>query len=137
MVRKLREALIVVGLCLLSTGCGSGKLHTKGQLVKGGQPFVPKEGESVRVTFVPILPDGKPPRDHFHAVFDRTDATFESAGKDLEGMPPGKYRVAIIYQKDKKDLFKGQFDENKSPYVFDVDANTKELVVDLDKVPAK
>ncbi len=137
MLRNALAVMIALGLCLSLAGCGSGKLRTRGQVVKGGQPFVPKEDESVRVTFVPILPDGKPPRDHYHAEFDPTDATFVSAGKDLEGMPPGKYRVAVIHQKNKRDLFKGKFDENQSPFVFEIDANTKELVVDLDKAPAK
>jgi hypothetical protein len=135
MFRNPLAALIALGLCVSLAGCGTGKLRTTGQVRKGGQPFVPKEDESVRVVFVPILPDGKPPRDHYHTLFDDTDATFVSAGKDLEGMPPGKYRVAIIHQKNKRDLFNGRFDENKSPYVFEIDAQTPPIVIDLDSPP--
>ncbi len=49
----------------------------------------------MRVTFVPILPDGKPPSDHYFAEFNPANGTFQSSGKDKKGMPPGKYRVAI------------------------------------------
>jgi hypothetical protein len=136
--KTLAVCTMAAVLCLMAIGCGNEtKLQTKGRLLKAGQPLIPKDDESIRVTFVPILPDGKPPRDHYFAEFDPVDATFTSAGKDLQGMPPGKYRVAVEYKKNKRDVLAGKFDENRSPFVFDVDAGTKELVVDLDKVPAK
>jgi hypothetical protein len=136
MLRLFATAAVAVGLCL-SLGCGGGpkKLQTPGRVVMGGQPLLPKEGESVRVTFVPILPDGKPPSDHYFAEYDPEKGTFQSAGKDKKGMPPGKYRVAVEYKRNKKDVFDGRFDENKSPYVFDVDSSTKEVVIDLDNPP--
>ncbi len=48
-------------------------------------------------------------------------------------MPPGKYRVAVELMKKKKDQFGGKFDTIRSPFVFDVDGQTKEIVIDLDK----
>ena len=127
---------VVATLCLLAAGCGGeGKLRTQGRLVKGGQPLLPKEDETVRVTFVPLLPDGKPPADHYFAEFDRDDATFQSAGKDKKGMPPGRYRVAVEYKQKKRDVFGGKFDENRSPFVFNIDAGTPEIVIDLDHPP--
>jgi hypothetical protein len=51
-------SVVAATVCVLVTGCGNGKLQTRGRVVKGGQPLLPKEDESVRVTFVPILPDG-------------------------------------------------------------------------------
>jgi hypothetical protein len=132
-----RYFAVAAGLCLLIAGCGgNGKLRTQGRLVMGGQPLIPKDGESIRVTFVPILADGTPPSDHYFAEFNRADGTFRPAGKDKTGMPPGKYRVAVEYKKDKQDMFEGRFDENRSPYVFDVNSKTKEIVIDLDKPPA-
>jgi hypothetical protein len=131
----LSGSLILAALCLLSAGCG-GKLRTRGKVMKDGKPLLPEGKDSVRVTFVPILPDGKPPTDHYHAIYDRDSGTFTAAGKDKKGMPPGKYRVAIFYMKNKKDLFNGRFDEENSPFVFDVDSSTKDLVIDLDTMPA-
>jgi hypothetical protein len=124
-----------VGLCLLAAGCGDGKLRTKGRLLKSGQPCIPAEGESFNVTFVPILPDGQLPTDYYFASFDRSDGTFRPAGKDGKGMPPGKYRVAVEHMKAKKDLLGGQYDAERSPFVFDVDAGTSEIVIDIDNPP--
>jgi hypothetical protein len=137
MRRLVSGAALVGALCLLAAGCGDGRLRTRGRVVMGGQPLLPKEGESVRITFVPVVPDGKPPADHYFAEFNRADATFQSAGKDKKGMPPGKYRVAVEYKKDRKgpDLLRGRFDENRSPFVFDVDSRTPEIVIDLDRPP--
>ena len=126
---------MAAGLCVLAAGCGDGRLRTAGRVLRGGQPLLPKDGESVRVTFVPIPPDGQPPRDHYFAEFNPADATFRSAGKDKKGMPPGKYRVAVEFKRDKQDVFNGKFDENQSPFVFDIDSRTSNLVVDLDNPP--
>ncbi len=131
----LVAAVVAFGICSLAAGCGDGRMRTQGRLVKGGQPLIPQEGESVRVTFVPILPDGKPPSDHYFAEFNPADGTFKSAGKDKKGMPPGKYRVAVEYKKQRRDVFQGKFDENRSPFVFDVDAKTPQIVIDLDAPP--
>ncbi len=135
MVRILAATAGAVALCLLVSGCGDGRLRTRGRVMKDGQPLLPKEGESVRVTLVPILPDGQPPADHYFAEYNPANGTFQSSGKDRKGMPPGKYRVAVEYKRKKKDVFAGQFDENQSPFVFDVDSGTKELVIDLDHPP--
>jgi hypothetical protein len=131
----MRRALTLTafGLCILITGCGDGRLRTKGQLLKGGQPYIPPEGEYIEITFVPILPDGKPAPDYYYAEVDQTTGTFRPAGKDLKGMPPGKYRVAVELMKKKKDKLGGKFDTMRSPFVFDVDDQTKEIVIDLDK----
>jgi hypothetical protein len=131
----LSWSVVTATVCVLATGCGNGKLQTQGRVVKGGQPLLPKEDESVRVTFVPILPDGKPPSDHYFAKFDPDDATFWASGKDQQGLPPGKYRVAVEYKRKKRDVLGGKFDENRSPFVFEIDSRTPDLVIDLDHPP--
>jgi hypothetical protein len=126
--------LAVFGLCILISGCGGdGLLRTKGRLLKGGQPFIPPEGEFIEITFVPIPPDGRPPADFYYAEVDQATGTFRPAGKNNKGMPPGKYRVAVELMKKKKDMFGGKFDAEKSSFVFDVDDRTEEIVIDLDK----
>jgi hypothetical protein len=81
------------------------------------------------------LPDGKPPADFYYAKVDQTTGVFRPSGKNGKGMPPGKYRVAVELMKKKKDQFGGKFDAEKSPFVFEVDANLSEIVIDLDRVP--
>jgi hypothetical protein len=135
-MRHLVTVALAAGLAFATAGCGGdGLLRTHGRLLKGGQPFIPKEGEFIEITFVPIPPDGKPPADFYYADVDQTTGTFQPAGKNRKGMPPGKYRVAVELMKKKKDQFRGKFDAEKSPFVFDVDSRTAEIVIDLDKPP--
>jgi hypothetical protein len=122
-------------LCaLVLTGCsGDGMLKTKGRVVKGGAPITLKEGEDLGIFFYPLNGDGKLGTTVYPAFFNAADSTFHVTGSDRRGMPPGKYRVAVELKLNKRDQFKGAYDMNHSPFVFDVDANTKEIVIDLDK----
>ena len=122
-------------LCaLVLTGCsGDGLLKTKGRVVKGGAPITLKEGEDLGIFFYPLNGDGKLGTTVYPAFFNAADSTFHVTGSDRRGMPPGKYRVAVELKLNKRDQFKGAYDMNHSPFVFDVDANTKEIVIDLDK----
>lgn len=135
-MRLFRFTILVLVLAL-AVGCGSNKLTTRGRVLKGGAPFKPGPGEFVRVTFVPIREAGKKVEDYYVAEYDPKDASFKVAGKDLKGMPPGKYRVAIELDKHRSDLLRGKFDAVNSPFVYDVDASTPEIVIDLDRPPAK
>jgi hypothetical protein len=128
---------VVFVFALALGGCGrDGLLRTKGRLLKGGVALIPKQDEAIQIIFVPILPGGSPPGDHYVAQVDQTTATFMPVGKNLKGMPPGKYRVAVALMQKKKDLLGGKFDTEKSPFVFDIDPRTQEIIVDLDKPPA-
>jgi hypothetical protein len=135
----LASALLIV-LSLMLTGCGNdGLLRTQGKLLKGGEPFIPDEvdDEALQVTFVPILPDGKPPSSYYFAAVNQETGTFVPSGAMGKGMPPGKYRVAVELMRKKKDLLKGKFGLENSPFIFEVDANTSEIVIDLDEFAAK
>jgi hypothetical protein len=130
-----RLAVVALALAVAAPGCGSGLLKTRGRVVKNGEPFLPGPGEFVRVTFVPVPPDGKRVEDLYVAEYNRQDGTFQVAGKDRRGMPPGRYRVAVELDRKRRDLLRGQFDADRSPFVYDVDAGTPELVIDLDRPP--
>jgi hypothetical protein len=136
-LRRLLAAALVLGLAVPGCGGGPQLLKTRGRVVKGGTPFLPGPGEFVRVTFVPLLPAGQPVGDYYVAEYDSKDGTFRVAGKDRRGMPPGKYRVAVELDRRRSDLLKGKFDAENSPFVFDVDGSTDEIVIDLDRPPAK
>jgi len=81
------------------------------------------------------VPEGERPQDYYVAEYNRDDGTFRVAGKDGRGLPPGKYRVALELDRKRSDLWRGKYDADKSPYIFDVDAKTEEIVIDLDKPP--
>jgi hypothetical protein len=130
----LRAAAAALLAGLLAAGCnGPVLLKTKGRLLKNGAPVIPHEGELVHVIFVPVTEGDQRARDYFAAEFHAADGTFQVAGKDGRGMPPGKYRVWVEVLKNKRDLLKGAFDEEHTPFVRDVDTKTDEVILDLDK----
>ncbi len=126
---------LLVWLCLvfmlLATGCaGSGKLQTRGRVLKGGQPFVVPEGEYVRLIFVPVVESGNP-HETYVAEYNRQNGSFKVAGKDLQGMPPGKYRIAVEHLRKRADLLKGAFDGDRTPFICEINNSSDEVTIDL------
>jgi hypothetical protein len=120
-------------LSLLLVGCGDGKLRTKGQIVKDGAPYTVDEMDVLRITFVPIPEAGEKFMDAYLATFNNSDGTFVAFGKDGKGVPPGKYRIAVERLRNKKDLLRGAFDTEKSPFIREVKTASDTLVLDLAK----
>src|SRR5437899_7062850 len=88
---------------VLLSGCGApGKLRARGRILKDGAPLVPAAEEAVRVMFVPMPDAGQRVTDFYMANFNRADGTFRAAGKDGQGVPPGKYRIAIEHLRDRR-----------------------------------
>jgi hypothetical protein len=134
-MRTVSLALTVLAAGLLAAGCGgSGKLQTRGKVLKGGQPLTLPEGEYVRLTFIPVVEaGGKRAEDFYVAEYNRADGSFKVAGKDLKGMPPGKYKVAVEHLKGRNDILKGAFSEDRTPFVYDVKTSADEVTIDLDQ----
>jgi hypothetical protein len=131
--RHIHYFLTGLFLVVLISGCGSGRMQTKGRLLKNGAPYLPAQGEIIRVMFVPI-PDGVHRVTDFHAaIFDPEDGTFYAAARDGQGIPPGKYRIAIEHLRNKADLFKGAFDAERSPFVREITSPGDEVVIDVAK----
>jgi hypothetical protein len=128
------QATILICLCV-STSCSrsDGKLNVTGKVIKGGAPLTVPEDQYVRVTFFPVTADGGSPKNTYAANYNRTSGTFTAVGGDGKGIPPGKYRVAIEHVKNGGDALKGAFDGDRSPFVFDIDRQSRSLVIDLDK----
>ena len=90
-----------VGVLLLSlgaffaAGCGSGPplQKAKGQILVDGNKYQVGEREQLLVIFYPIVEDGTPANTYPANV--NKDGSFETAGMDGTGIPPGKYRVGI------------------------------------------
>ncbi len=127
----------LLGIFALSGCGGDGRLNVKGRVLRNGAALKTTEPDFVRVIFFPVTTDGRPPKNTYLAAYDGGDGTFEAIGPDGHGVPPGKYRVAVELSRKRKDLLKGAFDGDHSPFVFDVDAGTKELVLDLEKPPSR
>lgn len=136
MLRFWKSSLLLP-ILLAIVGCGSDDklLPLQGRLLKSGEKFEAGPDELIQVTFVPIMPDGQPPKDHYYANVDDVKGIFVAAGKSGKGLPPGKYRVALELMRKRKDVYKGKYDQDRSPYIFDVTASTKEIVIDVDKPP--
>ena len=105
--------------------------------MKAGAPFTVPAEEYVRVTFFPVTVDGKPPANTYAASYNGAEGTFQAVGPDGRGIPPGKYRLAVAHERKRKDLFRGAFDGDRSPFVFDIN-DTNEIIIDLNhKGPAR
>ena len=116
-------------------GCGSSStIKAKGKIVKGGQPFVIREGQGLRLIFAPqTVPEGKR-YDSYAAEYHPDDGTFRVVGKDGQGLPPGKYTVSLELLQKKEDLLHGRLTGKDSPLSLEVVKGGDELVIDLDKV---
>lgn len=136
-MRRLFGSSVLLLVLLINGGCGpkNDLLPLRGRILKAGEKFEAGNLEIMQVIFVPILPSGEPPRDHYYANVNDLDATFVVAGKTGKGLPPGKYRVSLELMKQKKDQFHGRYDAVNSPYIFDVDGTTTEVVIDIERPP--
>jgi hypothetical protein len=120
--------------CAGLAGCGGdGRLHTAGRVVKDGRPYTVPADEHVRVTFYQLNPDGTSGKNSYIAEFHNSDGTFRAIGPDGRGIPPGRYQVCLEHLRKRTDLFRGAFNNDATPFVFDIDSKTKELVIDLDR----
>jgi hypothetical protein len=137
---RFLKYVLIFGVAVIAVGCGKndGLLRTKGRLVKGGETFIPPEGQYLQIEYVPIPEDGKPPNQFYWADVDQKTGIFRPDGPMRTGMPPGRYQVTFeLRDEKKKDAFGGKFNAENSLYVFDVDEDTEELVIDLDNPPAQ
>jgi len=120
-------------LVMFAAGCsGDGKLQTRGKVVKGGQPMTLPDNEYLRLIFIPDTP-GERARDTYVAEYNRKDATFRVAGKDLRGMPPGKYKIMVEHLRGKEDLLKGAYSGEGSPFECEVHSSSDFVTVDMDQ----
>jgi hypothetical protein len=124
--------VLLIGLALVGCG-GNGKLRTRGQIVKNGQPYVAEEDDIVKVVFMPVPEPGEKAMDYHVAIFNNADGTFVASGKDGKGVQPGKYRIGVEHLHNKKDVLKGAFSGEKSPFVREVKNSSDTVTLDLAK----
>jgi len=122
---------------LAVVGCSSGKFTTRGTVLKDGAPIKIGQDEMLRVMLVPMPEDGSNPKDYYVAEFRPEDSTFRVKGKDGQGMPPGKYRVALELLQGRKDLFGGAFGPENSPHVVTIQSASDQITVDVGRAAKK
>ena len=150
---RRRSSLIFLVFALLS-GCADAGHYVwvTGKLLKGGVPYRPPEGQNVTLAFVAIeTRDAKGnlvrTTDQYQAELVE-DGSFKILGPEGQGIPPGKYRVAISQRYNREafealknkpkgmvrddDLLKDEFGPMKSPIVREVKGRT-DLTIDMDK----
>ena len=156
MRRSLGLWMVLSAVCL--AGCGSGdNIWVTGVLQKGGEMYKPPDGHKLALYFCPM-----PGRDVGQAepatwkwrITIRRDGSFTVPGREGYGIPPGKYRIAVVETLRREELDKlkkaskpkaGQkridndtnfleasFGEKTSPFVRDLKTSTK-LTLDMAK----
>ena len=127
-------SFVLLLLVALTAGCGSGRVKARGRLLRDGQPLPADEPGVVHLVFIPLA-EANPaaPEGSFVAEFHRSDATFRVTGRDGRGIPPGKYRIAVQVNRNRKDVFGGAFNAVNSPFVREVTSSGDEIVLDLEK----
>jgi hypothetical protein len=157
-MRRTPGRLIVMGAVFLA-GCGSGgNIWVTGVLLKGGEMYKPPEGRKLALYFCPLkdATSGKPPGDVEMANYDPRDGSFTVPGREGDGIPPGKYRIAVVETLRREELDKlkaktaskptrgakpitdetnfleSSFGEQTSPFVQDLKSSTN---ITLDMAP--
>jgi hypothetical protein len=147
----------IVLSALWLAGCGHGEsIWVTGTLQKGGEIYKIPETRKLAIYFCPIGEGapGKPAGDIEMADYDARDGSFTVPGREGHGIPPGKYRIAVVETlrhdaiaepKDPPKPKRGQnqkrfdFDRNfleesfgmtTSPFVRDLKGSTK-LTLDM------
>jgi hypothetical protein len=97
-MRRLLSLWVVLSASCLA-GCGGGNgIWVTGVLQKGGEKYTPPEGRKLALYFHPIGEGapGKPAGEVEMAQYNESDGSFTVPGREGKGIPPGKYRIAVI-----------------------------------------
>ena len=153
--RSTGACVLLAAVCL--AGCGDGdNIWVKGVLQKGGEVYKPPEGRKLSLYFHQLA-DGtsdKPTGFVELAEYDSRDGSFTVPGHEGNGIPRGKYRIALVetYRRETVDqikkasksrrgqksvdkeanLLEASFGENTSPFVRDLRASTN-VTLDMSK----
>jgi hypothetical protein len=126
---------LLAACCVVAfAGCGGeSRMNITGRITKGGSAFTVPDDDFVRVSFIPVKPSGEKALTSYIAEYNNKEGTFKALGPDLKGIPPGKYLITVTHERKRKDLLKGAFDIDKSPFSFDISSASQEIVLALDK----
>jgi hypothetical protein len=150
---------LVIAALAVSPGCGGSRntVWVTGKLLKAGAKYVPPEGQLVTVAFVGMEIEDSSGKmvqssEAFLAAYDQASASFSVPGNDGRGIPPGRYRVAVVQRLTREtfdakkstlkkgpgrpdretDQLKNRFGMETSPIIREV-KKSGEIIVDLDQ----
>ena len=138
---RLSCSMLVLFAGLLFVGCGGGSAEkvvtVQGTITSGGQPLTVAGEEAglgyVQVQFFRIDDAGVQSTDPASARVSTSDGSFELAGHGGQGIPPGKYRVAVRqWDPYPEDKLQGKFDETNSPILRTIEGDAM-LTIELDQ----
>lgn len=115
--------VLAIGIASLTApGCGSSdNVWISGKLLKGGVAYAPPGGQRVGLTLHAVEgPSAVASGTSYPARYIPEDGTFDVPGPDGQGIPPGKYRVAIS-QKMKRDSLPSPRQPRGIPFDRDTD----------------
>jgi len=151
--------LAAVG-CALLAGCPKGSsgptlYKVTGKVVRDGIPIpIPNHREGYKcleVEFFALDDAGALKPSPGGRAFVKQDGSFTIVGEAAKGLRAGKYRVAVRNinmliptgtgrkssdPTGRPDEWAGKFDQNKSPFVFDITGSQGDIVIDVAKPPA-
>jgi hypothetical protein len=155
MSRTLGLLMVMSVVCF--AGCGSGdNIWVTGMLQKGGEMYKPPDGHKLALYFCPMPGEASatPTGDVEMADYDPRDGSFTVPGRDGNGIPRGRYRIAIVETlrrealdklkeaskpkrgqtpiRDDTNFLEAPFGEKTSPFVRDLTTSTK-LTLDMSK----
>jgi len=118
-------------LCLAASGCGGGGSKVTGKVVNNGQPFSLSDKGLIQLLFIP---EGHDQGQQFPASTNKPDGSFEVAGPEGKGLPPGKYRISVqVFDPyPTTDKLDGKFLKEKSPIVKDI-SGSQSITIDVAK----
>ena len=85
-------------VCLTGCGGGGNTIWVTGVLQKGGEPYKPPEERKLALYFYPIAEGtaGNSVDEPEMAEYDPRNGSFTVPRHEGYGIPPGKYRIAIV-----------------------------------------
>lgn len=88
MARRLTAVCLVAVLTALA-GCGKGKVTVSGTVTRGGEKLTWPDGGYLVVIFIPE------DRERDTNVYPARKTDLEGSTYEVEGIPPGRYKVAV------------------------------------------
>jgi hypothetical protein len=126
--------------CGGNQGASGPKVKARGRILKNGLPIksetatqhLPPGDPGLQVIFIKVG-TADAGAEIPATVIDASEGTFELTGPDGKGIPPGRYRVAVLLAPiGSADAFKGKYDRDNSKIEVEL-KDGEDLVIDLDK----